>query len=149
MTGKGAYILNIVLIFCSLIYIVPNLSLDISEYQSETKVLSDSRVEEREYYRKFRSRVDRTLFLIMTDGTEWKISDQYSDYWERLKDSANIGKTYKLFMGNNTSLYHNPVQIEIEGEVVYALVEGRKWAYLLIVLTIGLTIYNGLRLMRG
>jgi hypothetical protein len=148
MRDFGIYFLTVVLIICSFIYIIPNLSTDTSDYGYETKELENTRIDKREYYRKLRKRTEYTLVLRMTDGTEWYISDQYSDYWDKLKSAKNIGKKYKLYTGNNTSHYHNPVQIEIEGKVVYDLKERLKWSYLLILMTIGLSVYSFTKLKK-
>lgn len=142
------YFLNFVLLIFIPAYVIPNLSSDLSEYNYEIKTLEDSRIDVREYYKLFTKSTERTLVLIMTDKTEWYISRQYSDYWDELKSKNNIGKKYKLYLAFNTSYYYNPIQIEIEDDVVYGISVGLFWGYMLLILTIGTTVYSFLSLRR-
>ncbi len=53
------HILTVVLVFCSIYFVIPNLSTNLKEYQSETKTLKDTRIDEEEYTRKFRKRIKK------------------------------------------------------------------------------------------
>lgn len=148
MRDYGIYLLNIVLIYGAYAYIIPDLSTELSDFYLETKTLKEYRIDEREYYRKLSKRIDYTLVLIMDDGTEWYISEQYFDYWNELKSEENIGKEFKLYTRNNGDFYHNPVQIEVDNEVIYDAGVRLKWMYLVLAMTIGLSIYSFITLKR-
>lgn len=139
------YMYNFLLIVASIFVILPNISENKSAYQLDIETLKSTRIDTREYTRKLQNRTEKSLILVMKDETEWKISDQYSDYWNRLQDTNNIGKKIYLYSGNNTTRFHNPVQIEIEKEIIYDTKVGMGWKYLLLFMTIGFTCYNWMK----
>lgn len=141
------HLMTIALLLTVPFFVVPNLSTNIKNYESETKILESTKIDEREYTGKyFQKKVERTLILNMSDGTEIRLSDQYGEYWVELQNQQNIGKSVKYYLGNNTSYGSNPVQLEVENKIIYNPAKNVKWAYVLVLMTIGMTIYSGIKL---
>jgi hypothetical protein len=128
------------------LFVVPNLSTNIKNYESEIKILESTRIDEREYSKNFQKKIERTLILKMTDETEIRLSNQYGEYWKTIQKEENIGKKIKYYLGNNTSYGSNPVQLEIENKIIYDPSESVKWGYFLLLMAIGMVIYSGNKL---
>lgn len=136
------YIITFCLLVCSILFVLPNMSLNTSSYKSEKKILKETRIQSEASRRLFIKKNRLELVLVMTDGTEWIISREFNNYWNTLQSVENIGKTYKLYLGHNISYGHNPVQIEIDGEVIYTPNDSAKWRYILLLMTVGLIILS-------
>lgn len=138
------HILTIVLVICTPLYILPNLSTDLKNYYRGQAVLKQTRINEREYTgRLFDKRVERTLILDLDDGTELRLSGQYYEYWGELQDKESIGKIVTYYLGNNTAYGSNPVQIELNNKIIYDTTESIKWGYLIVLATIACMMYSG------
>jgi hypothetical protein len=139
----GFHFMTIVLVFGTIFFVIPNLSTDTKDYNSKTKIIESSRIDEEERTGKgFQKRVEYTLVLVMSDKTELKFSDsEYSKYFEELKSSKNFGEKIKYYSRNNGETM-NPSQVEIDGKIVYNLKERMNSKYLLILLTIGFLTYS-------
>ncbi len=75
----GIHLMTLVLVICTPIYVIPNLSTNLSNYIKDEGVLKDTRIDEREYTGKFfQKRVERTLILNLENGKEIRLSRQYS-----------------------------------------------------------------------
>lgn len=136
------YVFSIVIFIVALIYVVPNLSTNSDDYQHETKILESTRIDREEVTRKFVTRIEKTLVLSMTDGTEIRLSDQYIKHWSLLQEEIMIGKKITYYLGNNTRYGSNPVQLEIDNFVVYTPAEGSKWRYAFVLLVCGAMVYT-------
>lgn len=124
-----------ILIFCSIFIIIPNLSNNLSDYTKETKKFKNSRVDFGEKGKLLPKRPVHDLILTMEDGTEWKISSQYSEYWDELRNPKNVGKKFTFY--SKTLLAHsNPSQIEIDNKVVYNLKTMNITKYMLLFITL-------------
>lgn len=143
----GIHLMTLVLVICTPIYVIPNLSTNLSNYIKDEGVLKDTRIDEREYTGKFfQKRVERTLILNLENGKEIRLSRQYSKYWKELQYKESIGKIITYYLANNTTWGSNPVQIELESKVIYNPSQNRMWAYLLVFMTVGCMIYSGKKL---
>ncbi len=139
--------MTIVSVICTSIYIIPNLTTNLKNYDKGTGVLVDTRINEREYTGKyFQKKVERTLILNLDNGMELKLSRQYGKFWDELQAKESIGKTVTYYLGNNITCGSNPVQIELDNKIIYDPSENRIWAYLLVFMTIGCIIYSGKKL---
>jgi hypothetical protein len=137
------YLFSIVLFIFALFYTVPNLSTNIDNYQRETKILESTTIGLKEKTgRGFGPRIEKTLILTMTDGTEIRLNDQYQKHWNLLQEDIIIGKNITYYLGNNTKSGSNPVQLEIENFIVYNTSEGRIWAFGFFLLTLAATVYS-------
>ena len=141
----GVYFLNIALLIVIPIYILPNLSSDLKNYKSERKILQTTRIDQREYTRKFRKRIEESLILIMTDGKEIKLTT-HEESWNEIQDKKYIGKEVKYYLAKHRESGTNPIQLEIENKIIFDYSENVKWNYILIVFTIGLTIYSSIKI---
>lgn len=143
----GIHLMTIVLVICTPLYIIPNLTTNLKNYNKGKGVLTNARINEREYTgRYFLKRIERTLVLNLDNGMELKLSGQYSKFWDELQDQKSIGKTITYYLGNNTTYGFNPVQIELDNKIIYDPSENMIWAYILVVMTIGCMIYSGKKL---
>ncbi len=141
---------TMVAIFISIFFVIPNLSSNKENYKSDSKTMQSSRIDEREYTGKYgNKKIEHTLVIVMTDQTELKFSaSAYSKYFEELQKENNIGKEIKYYQGNNTKKNINPIQVEIDNEIVYNTNENAKSKYLILLLTLGLLIYSGYKLKK-
>jgi len=137
----GMHLLTVVLIFCSIGFIVPDLSSDISNYNKQQKILASTKIEEREYLNKYnQKRVDRTLVMEMSDATNWIVPNDYSKFWAEIQSKKNLNKEVTMYLSN--SLGHVPVQLSIDRKLIYDVNQNLPVKYLLIFMTIGMTIYS-------
>jgi hypothetical protein len=138
----GGYFFNIVIIVCSFVFILPNLSTDLSKYSYEVAQLKDTKLHPEKWTEGFKEKQETTLFLI-TDKNQWEISSEHSGSWEKLQEKDNIGKQIKLYCRNNTSnKYINPNQIEIDNKIIYSISEDMTWSYIFLGIVLFFTIYN-------
>jgi hypothetical protein len=143
------HFMTVVLLFTVPFFVVPNLSSNLKNYESEIKTLKSTRIFEEEYTGKnLRKKVERTLILEMTDGTEIRLSTEYGEYWNELQSEHNIGKQIKYYLGNNIEYGINPVQLEVENKIIYDPSHGVKWGYILVLMTIGMAIYSRIKLKK-
>lgn len=131
-----------VLLICTPLYIIPNLSRNLDNYRKGEGILANSRIEEREYYRKFKKKIERTLILTLDNGT-LRLSTQYGQYWNQLTDKGTIGKKVTYYLGNNITEGSNPVQLEIDGQIIYDPSAEMVWGYVLLIMTMLLSLYTG------
>ena len=83
----------------------------------------------------------------MTDNTEVKLSaSEYSDFFDEIQNVKNIGKKIKWYLENGVANNMNPIQVEIDNKIIYDVHEAMKWKYLLIILTLCLSLYSGYKL---
>lgn len=135
----GMHFMTIFLVLGTSFFIIPNLSTNTKDYNSKTKIIESSRIDEEERIGKG---FEYTLVLVMSDKTELKFSDsEYLKYFEELKNNQNIGKSIKYYSRNNGETM-NPSQVEIDGKIIYDLKERMKSKYILILLTIGFLTYS-------
>lgn len=122
----------------SFAFVIPNLSTDVSNFESETKVLVGTNIEEKVGRRGKRDE----LVLLLSDGSQLYLSEQYSDHWSTFQDDRSIGKTLKFYHGKNISHGHNPVQIEMDGKLIYSPAETNIYKYIILSITLGFTIWS-------
>lgn len=138
------YLLNLVLIISTALFVIPDLSIDEKSFETESGTLHKAYIETYKYKpSKSLTKVDRErLILITVDRLEkrYLIGDQYSDHWGKLLDTSSIGKTLRVYC---TSINSNkPIKVELDGEVIYDLDIQFKWEILIIIMTIGITAFN-------
>ena len=141
----GLYFLNIMLLIVIPISVIPNLSDDLKNYKSKTKILQSTRIDEKEYIKNFTKRVRKTFVLKMTDGTEVKLTT-HKKCWKEIQSEKNLGKKVKYYLAKHRSSGMNPIQLEIENKIIYDPSEIAKWNYIIILLTIALTIYSAIKI---
>ena len=142
----GLHFFTVMLIIMVPLFVVPNLSTDLKNYQRETNVLKDTRIDVREYRGKyFQKKVEKTLVILLQDESEIHLSNSQS-CWKEIQNKNNVGKKITFYSGNNTADRMNPVQLEIEDKVIYDPSENAKWGYFLVLMTVGLAIYSGNKL---
>lgn len=139
---------TIVLIFLCIFFVIPNLSSDLKNYNSDIKTIESSRIDEREYTGKYGDkRIEHTLVIVMTDQTELEFSaSEYSKFFEELQSEKNIGKNIKYYLANYTADNMNPIQVEIENKIIYDTSESAKSKYFFLLLTLGFSLYSGHKL---
>ncbi|WP_298147520.1 hypothetical protein [Flavobacterium sp.] len=103
----------------SIIFVVPDLSKDLNDYDKSVEVFKKSRIDVTERQKGFSTIKDFELIISMENGREWTFSEQYKNYWKEIGDSSNVGKTYIIYTSGYT--YSNPAQVEIENKVIYSL----------------------------
>jgi len=141
----GMHLLTIVLLFCSIGFIIPDLSSNLSNYNKQQKKLASTKIEEREYRNKYnQERVSRTLIMEMSDETNWIVPNDYSNFWKEIQSEKNLNKEVTMYLSN--SLGHVPVQLSINGKLIYDVNQDLPIKYLLIFMTIGMTIYSANKL---
>lgn len=87
------------------------------------------------------------MVIILKDSSELKLSSiENHKYWRDIEAEKNIGKIITFYSGNNTAERTNPVQLEIDNEVIYDPSEHVKWGYAMVFMTIGMVIYSGKKL---
>ena len=119
----------------SIFFVIPNLSNNLSDYTKDTKIFKSSRIDTEERKKGFSTIEIETLILTMQDGTEWEFAEQYSEYWNELSDTSNVGKRYTFYSGNIVGL--NPSQVEIENKVVFNLKTLHTSKYIILLITLG------------
>jgi hypothetical protein len=122
------------MLFISIFFIIPNLSNDLSDYTKNGEIYKSSKIEVTETKKLLSTKKKYTLVLTMENGSEWVFDSQFSDYWEKLKDTNNIGKKYTFYSG--TLVGSNPSQVEIENKIVYNLRTLDKYKYFMLLLTL-------------
>ncbi len=137
------------LLFCSVFMILPNLSTDESDYSYNEAVYKKYRITETAHTKGSRTKKEKTLFLVMEDGSEYEISEDYSKYWPALCTNENIGKAVKLYHGNGISASTNPAQIKINDNVIYGLEAMLGWNYFVLVMTVLFTVYTVYEMRKG
>ena len=139
------HFMSILMIVLSIFFVIPNLSTEINNYKEENKVIANSRIDEREYKGKFnQKRVQHTLVIVMTDQTELKFSaSEYSKFFEELQNEKNNGKSIKYQLSNYIAENNNPMQVEIDNELIYDLSERMKTKYLFLLITLAISTYSG------
>ena len=141
------HFMTILMIILCVFCIVPNLSTDIKNYKEDNNIIASTRIDEREYRdRNFNKRVEHTLVILMTDNTEVKLSaSEYSDFFDEIQNSDSLFKKITYFE-NGVANNMNPIQVEIDNKIIYDVHEAMKWKYLLIILTLCLSLYSGYKL---
>lgn len=142
----GIHFLTIMLVIMVPLFVVPNLSTNLDNYEKENNIIKDTRIDTREYRGKyFQKKIEKTLVIILNDESEIYLSNG-QNCWEEIQSKDNVGKRITFYSGNNTSERMNPVQLEIEGKIIYDPTENVKWGCFLVIMTIGLAIYSGSKL---
>ncbi len=139
------YIITLVQLISVIIFVLPNMSTNTSSYKFEEKILNYARIQNEANRRlNFNKKNPQglELVLVMTDGTEWIISSEHSKSWNALKSVGNVGKTYKLYLGKNIKYGFNPVQIEIDGHVIYTPSDTLSWRVYLLIMALFLTLLS-------
>ena len=140
----GIHFMTFVYVFCTSLFVIPNLTTNLKKYNKGMGILINSRIYEREYIGKyFQKKNEKTLVLNLDNGMELKLSGKYSKFWDEFQDKESIGKTITYYLGNNITYGSNPIQIELDNKIIYTPNENRIWAYLSIIMTIGFMIYSG------
>jgi hypothetical protein len=144
----GMHFMTIILLIMVPFFVIPNLSTNLKNYKKETNIIIGTRINIREYTGKyFQKKTEKTLVIILKDSSEIKLSDvEYHKYWDIIEAKNNIGKKITFYSGNNTAERNNPVQIEIDNKIIYDPSESVKWGYIIVFMTIGMTIYSGIKL---
>ena len=127
------------------ICVVPNLSTNLKNYKKETNEIIGTRIDVREYTGKyFEKKTEKTLVIILKDSSELKLNGiENHKYWKDIEAEKNIGEKITFYSGNNTAERMNPIQLEINNEVIYDPSEHVIWGYVLVIMTIGMAIYSG------
>lgn len=151
MTNYREYVMHfftVILLILVPICVVPNLSTSLKNYKKETNEIIGTRIDVREYTGKyFEKKTEETLVIILKDSSELKLSSiENHKYWRDIEAEKNIGKIITFYSGNNTAERTNPVQLEIDNEVIYDPSEHVKWGYAMVFMTIGMVIYSGKKL---
>jgi hypothetical protein len=98
--------------------------------------MNQTSIEEKPYMKKFEQKIEKTLILEMTDGTQIRIDDQYAYCWNDLQDAKNIGKEVKYYSKNTTGRYVTPVQLEVDGKIIYRFQKNVVVSCLLVAFTL-------------
>ena len=137
---KLFYIFSGFLVIISIIFVIPNLSKDLKDYDKSVEVFKKSRINVTERQKGFSTIKDSELIITMENGREWTFSEQFENYWKEIGDSSNIGKTYIIYTRGLTD--SNPSQIEIENKIIYNLGTLDKSKYLILILTFICSIFS-------
>lgn len=140
----GLHSMTVLFLILVPIFVIPDLSTDVSDYNSNSTILIKTQIHERDrgWFRK----PERSLQLFMEDGTLISLSSSFSNYWGLLQKKENIGKNITYYSNRNGSYIPNPNQLELDKKIVYTTKEGLIWKYLILLMTIGLSIYSGKKL---
>lgn len=87
---------------------------------------------------------NRSLIIVLIDGTEWTLSEKHSRYWPIISDNGNLGKSIKLWF-DDTKKSSEPIQIMLNDKIIYLFKKDNKTDVLFIFLTLALLILTILK----
>lgn len=121
MSRSNIYLilLTVMLIYCSIDLVLPELSIDLTDYYREDKVLKKTWINEERYVKNFQNRIEQTLILEMSDSSYFKVYDENIKYWDEIQRPENLNK--KVVLYTNMRRLNVPCQLEINGKIIYNL----------------------------
>lgn len=145
-----SYFFNIVLIIIVALYIMPDLVNNEKEHLVESGTIDKVFIETYKYKRRKTFRyVDRERLVVVTSDRlkrEFKISDQYRKFWPKLLSKDAKGKYLRAYLRNSQDRI-DPIRIELDNQVLYKKSDGLWYNLILVLITIGLTLFNLYKIM--
>ena len=144
--------IDIVLVFISVVYAIPNIITERKELTQEYGTLSEVFVETYKYKRRkslgYRDR--ERLVLKTSDRTQkiYKLTDSYQGYWEKFQDENAIGKELRVYLQTDNSRT-DPLIVELDKKKVYGKSSSLIFPIIIVLMTVGLTTYHVYKIMEN
>jgi hypothetical protein len=140
-----SWFLNIALVLLCIFYFLPNIIANEDELIEEYGTLKKVYIETYKYKprRSFHYIDKERLVLITSDRVErkYKLSDTHQRSWPKLQNENAIGKELRVLLRIDGSRM-DPVKVELDRKNVYGRISGLLFDILIVVLTLGYTLFN-------
>ncbi len=138
-------VVNIALIIISVVWIIPDLTSHEDELTTENGTLRKTYIETYRSGRRrlFRDNQRKRLVLVTMDRTEreYKLTSKYKRYWPLFQSKESNGKKLRVYLNTNNGTT-NPIKVELDNKVVYDKSSIWLTSILIILGTVGLTVYH-------
>lgn len=146
MTDKLKWgFINLVLVFISVVYAIPNIITERKELTQEHGTLSEVFVETYKYRRRksFGYRDRERLILKTSDRTQktYKLTDSYQGYWSIFQDKNAIGKELRVYLQTDNSRT-DPLIVELDKQKVYDKSTSLIFPIVIVMMTVGFSTYH-------
>ena len=126
--------LTLIMVYYSIFYILPHWSTDPQSRNFEIDTYNGYYFDERRMKSGKRWRREKRLNLNMSGGKTWQLT-AHEMHWDRLIDSSNLGRRFKIYPSAAIPRYLNPGRIEIEGQIIYSFDEKHLNGYMILLTT--------------